>query len=81
MRDFRDAKAMARALRNALKAKGVETTHSESLELIATAFGYENWNILSAKIEAAATPASAERSPSSAATKDPLLLVLRKEPA
>ena len=40
MRDFRDAKAMARALRNALKAKGVETTHSESLELIATAFGY-----------------------------------------
>jgi hypothetical protein len=37
MRDFRDAKAMARALRDALKAKGVETTHSESLELIATA--------------------------------------------
>jgi hypothetical protein len=53
MRDFRDAKAMARALRNALKAKGVETTHSQSLELIATAFGYANWNILSAKIEAA----------------------------
>jgi len=64
MRDFRDAKAMARALRNALKAKGAETTHSESLELIATAFGYANWNILSAKIEAAA-PASEERSPSS----------------
>jgi hypothetical protein len=70
MRDFRDAKAMARALRDALKAKGVETTHSESLELIATAFGYENWNILSAKIEAAATPASEERSPSSAGTQN-----------
>jgi hypothetical protein len=71
MRDFRDAKAMARALRIALKAKGVETTHSESLELIATAFGYANWNILSAKIEAAA-PASEERSPSSAgAQNDP----------
>jgi len=90
MRDFRDAKAMARALRNALKAKGAETTHSESLELIATAFGYANWNILSAKIEAAA-PASEERSPSSsghrmirrhlAGQKDPLLLVLRQEPA
>ena len=62
MRDFRDAKAMARALRDALKAKPVETTHSESLELIAKAFGYENWNILSAKIEAAESPVSSERS-------------------
>jgi hypothetical protein len=51
MRDFRDAKAMAHALRDALKGKAVETTHSESLELIAKAFGYDNWNILSAKIE------------------------------
>lgn len=53
MRDFRDAKAMAHSLRDALKAKAVETTHSECLELIAKAFGNENWNILSAKIEAA----------------------------
>ena len=52
MRDFRDAKAMAHALRDALKAKSVEITHSESLELIAKAFGYEDWNILSAKIAA-----------------------------
>jgi hypothetical protein len=49
MRDFRDAKAMAHSLRDALKAKAVEISHSESLEL-ARAFGYENWNILSAKI-------------------------------
>jgi hypothetical protein len=53
MRDFRDAKAMARTLRDALKAKAVETTHSECLELIAKAFGYESWNILAAKVEAA----------------------------
>jgi hypothetical protein len=53
MRDFRDAKAMAHALREALKAKAVETSHSDCLELIAKAFGYENWNILSAKIAAA----------------------------
>jgi hypothetical protein len=53
MRDFRDAKAMARALCDALKAKAVETTHSECLELIAKAFGYRNWNILAAKVEAA----------------------------
>jgi hypothetical protein len=30
MRDFRDAKVMARALRDALKAKAIETTHAES---------------------------------------------------
>ena len=53
MRDFRDAKTMAHALRDALQVKAVETTHSECLELIAKAFGYANWNILSAKIETA----------------------------
>jgi cobalamin biosynthesis protein CbiG len=37
MRDFRDAKAMARSLRDALKAKAIETTHTEALELIAKA--------------------------------------------
>ncbi len=53
MRDFRDAKAMARSLRDGLNAKAVETTHSECLELLAKAFGCESWNVLSAKIEAA----------------------------
>jgi hypothetical protein len=72
MRDFRDAKAMGRALRDALKAKAVETTHAEALELIAKAFGHENWNILSAKIEAAAEPpASDERELSVAASRAP----------
>ena len=66
MRDFRDAKTMAHALRDTLQCRAVETTHSECLELIARVFGYDNWNILSAKIEAAAS-ASAERSPSVAA--------------
>jgi ClpX C4-type zinc finger/Glyoxalase superfamily protein len=64
MRDFRDAKAMAHALRDALKAKTVETTHSECLELIAKAFGYENWNILSAKVEAAQSGAPGRALPS-----------------
>jgi hypothetical protein len=53
MRDFRDAKAMARALRDALKAPAIETTHTEALELIAKAFGCKSWNVLSAKIQAA----------------------------
>jgi len=64
MRDFRDAKVMARALRDALNAKAIEITHSESLELIANAYGLANWNILSAKIELAAPLADDERKPS-----------------
>jgi hypothetical protein len=51
MRDFRDAKTMAYALRTALQAKGVEASHSECLELIAKAFGFDSWNILAAKID------------------------------
>jgi hypothetical protein len=61
MRDFRDAKAMARSLRAALKARAVETTHSESLELISRAFGSENWNVLSAQIETANVPSTDQR--------------------
>jgi len=52
MRDFRDSKAMAHSLRQALSDKSVTLTHSESLELVAKAFGFDNWNILAAKIEA-----------------------------
>lgn len=55
MRDFRDAKAMAHTLRAALAAKGHKITNSQSLELIAEAFGLADWNSLSAAIRAAAT--------------------------
>jgi ClpX C4-type zinc finger/Glyoxalase superfamily protein len=69
MRDFRDAKAMAHALRDALKCRAVETTHSDCLELMAKAFGYENWNILSAKIEMA-RPRAIDAGVSPAATPE-----------
>jgi hypothetical protein len=72
MRDFRDAKTMAHALREALKSKAVETTHSDCLELIAKAFGYDNWNILSAKIETT-RPRAIEAVASPAATQEPAL--------
>jgi len=52
MRDFRDAKAMAQTLREALKGKSVSISHSESLELIARSFGLPDWNYLAAKIQA-----------------------------
>jgi hypothetical protein len=57
MRDFRDAKAMARTLRAALATKGLKITISQSLELIAEALGVANWNTLAAAIrEEAAAP-------------------------
>ncbi|MGD9477646.1 glyoxalase superfamily protein [Shinella sp. G-2] len=52
MRDFRDAKAMAKAMRETLAARNIEISHSEALEIVARQFGVETWNILSAKIEA-----------------------------
>ena len=50
MRDFRDAKAMAQTLREALAAKSVSLTHSESQELIAKVLGFRDWNVLAARI-------------------------------
>jgi len=57
MRDFRDAKAMAQTIRAALAAKGLKISISESLELVAKAFGVADWNTLAAAIKA---PQSAE---------------------
>ncbi|NTE86617.1 LON peptidase substrate-binding domain-containing protein [Agrobacterium rubi] len=52
MRDFRDAKAMAKTLREALHAKSVTFTNSESQELVARILGFRDWNVLAAKIQA-----------------------------
>jgi hypothetical protein len=72
MRDFRDAKAMARALRAALAAQGFKVTISQSLELIAEAFGAANWNTLAAAIRAAPQPrGSASQPPPSAGESRP----------
>ena len=64
MRDFRDAKAMAQTLRAALATKGLKITVSQSLELIAEAFGAADWNTLSAAIrEETAGPRNNAHSP------------------
>ncbi|NTI26845.1 endopeptidase La (plasmid) [Rhizobium rhizogenes] len=52
MRDFRDAKAMAKTLREALHAKSVAFTNSESQELVARILGFRDWNVLAARIQA-----------------------------
>jgi uncharacterized glyoxalase superfamily protein PhnB len=52
MRTFREAKEMAKALRAELRERRqVELTHSECLEIVARQFGFDNWNILAARIE------------------------------
>jgi ATP-dependent Lon protease len=52
MRDFRDAKAMAQTLREALTTKAINISHSESLELISKILGVADWNTLSALLHA-----------------------------
>ena len=58
MRDFRDAKLMAKVLRHAFAARNLPVTHSESLEIVADQFGLGQWNVLAARI-ASAGPSSA----------------------
>jgi hypothetical protein len=71
MRDFRDAKAMAHTLRAALATKGHKVTNSESLELIAQAFGVADWNTLSATIhEKAAGPRNNATTPPQPSTTE-----------
>lgn len=53
MRDFRDAKLMAKSLRQALAARNADISHAEALEIVAGQFGLDQWNILSARIEQA----------------------------
>jgi hypothetical protein len=64
MRDFRDGKAMAQTVRAALAAKGLKITTSESLELIAKAFGLPDWNTLSAAIKGVQAEPEQSQAPS-----------------
>jgi hypothetical protein len=50
MRTFRDAKVIAKALSDVLARKEIRIGHSESLEIVARQFGFENWNVLASKL-------------------------------
>jgi hypothetical protein len=73
MRDFRDAKAMARTLRDLLSAKGLKLSHSESLELTAKLLGERDWNTIAAAIEAAKAEPPAGAEPAPAPAPEPML--------
>jgi hypothetical protein len=51
MRTYKDAKLMAKSLRDALAARSVRLSHSECLEIVAKQFGFTDWNTLSAKLD------------------------------
>ncbi len=90
MYTFLDAKIMARSLRTALAERHIDLSHSDSLELVARQFGYDNWNILASRIEAAReAPLPHGWYPHqegqhiyrmAAAAADPLLLTLQSDP-
>ncbi len=71
MRTYKDAKAMAKALRDSLAAASVLLSHSKCLEIVAKQFGFAGWNTLSATLDAATLDAASAdtacRVPSTAA--------------
>ncbi len=52
MRTYKDAKAMAKSLRDSLAARGVLLSHSECLEIVAKQSGFADWNTLYASLDA-----------------------------
>jgi hypothetical protein len=56
MHSFLDAKTMAKALRQGLAERDVTLSHSDCLELVARQFGFAEWNMLAARIEAHRLP-------------------------
>lgn len=50
MRTFRDAKTMAKALRQGLAERHIDLSHSDCLELVAKQFGFPDWNVLAVRI-------------------------------
>lgn len=52
MRNFMNAKAMAKTLESAFAARYIKLPHSSALEIIAEHFGFRDWNTMSARISA-----------------------------
>jgi hypothetical protein len=52
MRTYKDAKTMAKSLRDSLAARSVLLSHSECLEIVAKQSGFADWNTLSARLGA-----------------------------
>lgn len=51
MRTYKDAKAMAKSLRDCLAARNILVSHSVCLGIVAKQFGFADWNTLSARLD------------------------------
>ena len=71
MRNFMNAKAMAKTLESALAARNVDLSHSAALEIVAGQFGFKDWNTLSARI------ATEQRTDDSGIAIKPAIPILR----
>ena len=63
MRTYKDAKAMAKSLRESLAARNVSLSHSECLEIVARQFGWTEWNALSAALDVQAGRVTSPQTP------------------
>lgn len=63
MRTYKDAKVMARLLRDSLAALNVSLTHSQCLEIVARQLGWSEWNSLSAALDVQAGRIASPRTP------------------
>ena len=63
MRTYKDAKAMARSLRESLAAQNISLSHSQCLEIVARQFGWSEWNSLSAALDVQAGHITSPQTP------------------
>lgn len=75
MRSHQDAKSMAKVLRQAFADRKNDISHSEALEIVAVQFGFDNWNILAAKI--ADTDGEAGKIAADGVVLDPAIPIFR----
>jgi catechol 2,3-dioxygenase-like lactoylglutathione lyase family enzyme len=63
MRTYLQSKAMAASLRESLAVHGVDLTHSQCLEIVAKQLGFQEWNVLAAKMRIETQPPGSDSRP------------------
>ena len=71
MRTYKDAKAMAKSLRECLATRRISFSHSECLEIVAKQLGFADWNTLAAKTNADLESGHLARSENLVSTSQP----------
>ena len=66
MRTYKDAKMMAKSLRDSLAARSILLSHSDCIEIVAKQFGFADWNTLSARLDVESRHLARPEDPASA---------------